>query len=118
MDHAFEISSLVFFVIPMCVISVFYILIGFRLRDSRQIKQSSPGRLGILDRQTRKNQTRVIRMLGKFRKIKNIRIILTYLLKGGPQNIESNFWREKKDEGEVFIFLRKCSRYIYTHIQV
>ncbi|XP_065212672.1 pyrokinin-1 receptor-like [Planococcus citri] len=63
MDHAFEISSLVFFVIPMCVISVFYILIGFRLRDSRQIKQSSPGRIGILDRQTRKNQTRVIRML-------------------------------------------------------
>lgn len=64
-DHSFEISSLLFFVLPMCIISVLYILIGFRLRSSRLMKQISPGNLRTVERQITKNQSKVIRMLGK-----------------------------------------------------
>lgn len=61
-EHAFEISSFLFFIVPMTVICVLYILIGVKLRASKllygkKVKSSDSQRYI-------KGQSRVIRMLG------------------------------------------------------
>jgi len=68
-EHAFEVSSFVFFVGPMTVICVLYVLIGVKLRKSKLLqgvkrKSCDFGR-GI------SGQTRVIRMLSKIKKKKS-----------------------------------------------
>jgi hypothetical protein len=64
-EHAFEISSLIFFIVPMTVICVLYILIGLKLRKSKllygkKIKSCDTQRCI-------KGQTRVIRMLSELK---------------------------------------------------
>ncbi|XP_015930193.1 pyrokinin-1 receptor-like [Parasteatoda tepidariorum] len=41
LEHAFVSSTLVFFIIPMAIISVFYILIGIQLRASDEVSRNS-----------------------------------------------------------------------------
>jgi hypothetical protein len=77
MDHAFEISSLVFFVIPMFIISALYVRIGFRLRNSRIIKLIAPGNGNVVERQPTKNQSRVIRMLGEYLKLFSLKNLVS-----------------------------------------
>lgn len=62
-EHAFEVSGFVFFVGPMTVICVLYVLIGLKLRKSKLLqgikhKTCDYGR-------NVSGQTRVIRMLSK-----------------------------------------------------
>lgn len=65
LEHAFEVSSFLFFVGPMTLICVLYVLIGVKLRKSKLLqgvkRRSCEFGRGI------SGQTRVIRMLGKFR---------------------------------------------------
>lgn len=62
-DHAFEISGFIFFVGPMTVICVLYMLIGLKLRKSKLLQGSK--RIGNeVNGRNWKGQTRVIRMLG------------------------------------------------------
>lgn len=63
MEHTFEISSFVIFILPMTLICVFYVLIGLKLKKSklmhgRKLKISDGSRCI-------RGQTRVIRMLSK-----------------------------------------------------
>lgn len=61
-EHAFEISSFVFFIVPMTVICVLYILIGIKLRQSKLLYGK---KMKSCDSQRCiKGQSRVIRMLG------------------------------------------------------
>lgn len=68
-EHAFEMSSFVFFVGPMTLICVLYVLIGFKLHKSkllqgvkrRGVECGSTGATG----RSISGQTRVIRMLGE-----------------------------------------------------
>jgi neuromedin U receptor 1 len=60
-EHTFEISSLLFFIVPMTVICVLYVLIGIKLRQSKllygkKIKSSDSERYI-------KGQSRVVKML-------------------------------------------------------
>lgn len=68
-EHAFEVSTFVFFVAPMTLITVFYILIGLKLKSSkmlmRQIVNNTKGQ--------NKSSRKVVRMLGK---LKNALIII------------------------------------------
>lgn len=69
-DHAFEISTFLFFVGPMTLISVLYILIAVKLRKSRllQCESTIHGRNeSAVSRSSRTTaaQNRVIKMLGK-----------------------------------------------------
>lgn len=60
-EHAFEISSFVFFIVPMTVICVLYILIGVKLRQSKLLYGK---KMKSCDTQRYiKGQSRVIRML-------------------------------------------------------
>jgi hypothetical protein len=62
--HAFEISTFVFFVMPMTLITVLYLLIGYKLRRNRLVKR--PSLCGNApDRQTLRGQKHVINMLGE-----------------------------------------------------
>lgn len=66
MDHSFEVSTLVFFIAPMSLITVLYVLIGVRLRKSTIRKNNSiessknSGRTG-----QAQCSRRVLKMLGK-----------------------------------------------------
>ncbi|KAK6629884.1 hypothetical protein RUM43_003705 [Polyplax serrata] len=64
--NAFVISICVFFVVPMTVITVLYVLIGLKLRRSRlvTVKRPSLNRDAVKHRATT-SQSHVIRMLGK-----------------------------------------------------
>lgn len=71
-DHAFEISTILFFVLPMTIITVLYVLIAIKLRRSRlltaTVKRSHvPSGLNHLDSSRGKTtaQRNVIRMLSK-----------------------------------------------------
>lgn len=71
-EHSFEISTFVFFVAPMTLITVLYILIGIQLRKSKNIADAMRGSLndsrrGRLLRNTA-SQNRVIRMLSKYKR--------------------------------------------------
>ncbi|CAO1420678.1 unnamed protein product [Diamesa serratosioi] len=63
-EHAFEVSSFLFFLVPMTIICVLYILIGIKLRKSKLLygkkTKSSDSHRQI------SGQTRVIRMLSEF----------------------------------------------------
>lgn len=71
--HAFEVSTFLFFVTPMTLISILYALIGFRLRRSAVMKRSTSSQdsqysvastHGAYCKQTRSSQ-RVLKMLGE-----------------------------------------------------
>lgn len=66
-EHAFEVSSFLFFLVPMTIICVLYILIGIKLRKSKLLygkkTKSSDSHRQI------SGQTRVIRMLSEFAQI-------------------------------------------------
>lgn len=74
-QHAFEISTLVFFVAPMTLITVLYALIGLKLRRSRLLHAAKRASIGSssTDRgndravggKSNSAQNYVIRMLGK-----------------------------------------------------
>lgn len=67
MDHAFEISTLLFFVAPMTVISVLYVLIAMKLRHSRLLSAAARNEEAAPPRTSRNAsaQNRVVKMLGK-----------------------------------------------------
>ncbi|EFN86683.1 pyrokinin-1 receptor [Harpegnathos saltator] len=44
-EHSFELSTFLFFVMPMCMITVLYALIGLKLRRSNMMNNSVPGRV-------------------------------------------------------------------------
>ncbi|EFN78058.1 Neuromedin-U receptor 2 [Harpegnathos saltator] len=69
-EHAFEISTILFFVLPMTIITVLYVLIAIKLRRSRLLtatvkRNPMPGGLNHLDSNRGKTaaQRNVIRML-------------------------------------------------------
>lgn len=74
-DHAFEISTFLFFAIPMTLITVLYVLIAVQLRKSRLLSMKrreteghgSPGQQSVENRGSRTTaaQNRVVKMLGK-----------------------------------------------------
>lgn len=77
-DHAFEISTFLFFAIPMTMITVLYVLIAVQLRKSRLLSMrrraaggahSSPGQQSAENRSSRTTaaQNRVVKMLGKLK---------------------------------------------------
>lgn len=62
-EHAFEISSFLFFIVPMTVICVLYILIGLKLRQSKLLYGK---KMKTCDSQRYiKGQSRVVRMLSQ-----------------------------------------------------
>lgn len=61
-EHAFEVSSFLFFVGPMTLICVLYVLIGIKLRKSKLLQGVK--RRGCEFGRGITGQTRVIRMLG------------------------------------------------------
>ena len=68
--HSFEISTVVFFVAPMSLISVLYALIGLQMRRERSSVRSNRGVGGYtLDDQVKyaqiKSEMRLVKMLGK-----------------------------------------------------
>lgn len=63
-EHAFEVSSFLFFVGPMTLICVLYVLIGFKLRKSKMLQGAK--RRGTEFGRAVSGQTRVIRMLSKY----------------------------------------------------
>lgn len=60
-EHAFEVSTFVFFIAPMTLITVLYILIGLKLKSSRTMKK----RISTNARVQSKSSRKVIKMLGK-----------------------------------------------------
>lgn len=60
-EHSFEMSSLVFFVFPMTVISVLYVLIGVKLHQSKIMRRKNVNVAG-----HRKSSRKIIKMLGEF----------------------------------------------------
>lgn len=72
-EHAFEISTILFFVLPMTIITVLYVLIAIKLRRSSLLtttvskRHHVPGVLNHMDSSRGKTnaQRNVIRMLGK-----------------------------------------------------
>lgn len=72
-EHAFEISTILFFVLPMTIITVLYVLIAIKLRRSSMLtttvskRHHVPGMLNHVDSSRGKTnaQRNVIRMLGK-----------------------------------------------------
>lgn len=70
-DHFFEISTFLFFFLPMTLITVLYVLIGFKLRASggARLMKSSTGNEWQRRHQpgnATKSQRRVLKMLGKW----------------------------------------------------
>ncbi|KAF6213123.1 hypothetical protein GE061_010838 [Apolygus lucorum] len=49
-EHAFEVSTLLFFILPMTLITVLYVLIGLRLRRSSVMTRESGGSFGHTER--------------------------------------------------------------------
>lgn len=60
-EHAFEVSTFVFFVAPMSLIIVLYILIGMKLKSSKMMKRQT----GRSERIHSKSSRKVVKMLGK-----------------------------------------------------
>lgn len=66
-NHSFELSTLLFFVIPMCLITFLYVLIALKLRKSNMMKPV-PGRNESMKNcrhQPGRSSTRVLKMLGE-----------------------------------------------------
>lgn len=70
-SHSFELSTFLFFVMPMCLITVLYALIGLKLRKSNMMKNVTPGRVESTVRNCRhqpgRSSRRVLKMLGEQR---------------------------------------------------
>lgn len=65
-DHSFEIATFVFFVAPMCLITILYCLIGFTLRNANRVKESKLRlRKSLSGHKREQGQQRVLKMLGK-----------------------------------------------------
>lgn len=75
-EHAFTVSTVVFFIAPMTLITVLYALIGFRLRSSNVMKNNAGGSVrsernvystkrGTSCRHHGQSSRRVVKMLGK-----------------------------------------------------
>lgn len=76
--HSFELSTLLFFLVPMTLITVLYIMIGVKLKKSNMMKKRNMRNQGIRGnnetkrkkydcrQQTGKSSRRVLKMLGKF----------------------------------------------------
>ena len=87
-QHAFEISTLVFFVAPMTLITVLYALIGLKLRRSRLLPAAKRTSIGSTsergsDRTSCKSysaQNYVIRMLGKSRPTNDFHKCVIFIL--------------------------------------
>lgn len=96
--YAFEISSCVFFVIPMTIITVLYVLIGLKLRRPRGGSGSNSQELNVEPRSisNRHSQSHVIRMLGKSR-LYYFSIILFFI----TCKMESPF-------GSMHLFYARC----------
>lgn len=64
-DHSFELSTFLFFVLPMCLITFLYVLIGLKLRKSNM---TVPGRIESMRncRHPGRSSRRVLKMLGEF----------------------------------------------------
>nr|BAO01085.1 neuropeptide GPCR A35 [Nilaparvata lugens] len=62
-EPTFLLSTCLFFIAPMTLITVLYILIGLKLRRSRLLKRPSITGNHIAERQNQKSQNHVIRML-------------------------------------------------------
>lgn len=71
-EHSFEMSSVVMFVVPMTIITILYVLIGLKLRTSCLIKRENGGARGcsqvsgFRQNSTTVASTRVIKMLGEY----------------------------------------------------
>lgn len=67
MEHAFELSTLVFFVAPMTLITVLYVLIAVKLRHSTILSTAARNDETASPRSSRSivSQNRVVKMLGK-----------------------------------------------------
>lgn len=63
MEHAFEISTFLFFVAPMTLILALYILIGMKLKSSKMMDRRIVSSTRIQSNSSRK----VVKMLGKFK---------------------------------------------------
>lgn len=61
MDHIFEVSTFLFFMAPMTLITALYILIGLRLRSSRTMKK----KINVNTRLQSKSSRKVVKMLGE-----------------------------------------------------
>lgn len=67
LQHSFELSTFLFFVVPMSLITVLYALIGLKLRKSNMMKRSRGREMGGSCRhQTGRSSRRVLKMLGEF----------------------------------------------------
>lgn len=74
LEHSFEISTFLFFVTPMTLITVLYALIGLRLRSSDMMKRerstrplrTTTARANGNRRSTAQSSRRVLKMLGEF----------------------------------------------------
>lgn len=72
--HSFELSTLLFFVVPMTLITVLYALIGLKLRKSNMMKRTNmrsqrggaANRIRDCRHHTGKSSRRVLKMLGKW----------------------------------------------------
>lgn len=63
--HSFELSTFLFFAVPMSLITVLYALIGLKLRKSNMMKGSRRRGEGGSCRHTSKSSRRVLKMLGE-----------------------------------------------------
>lgn len=88
--HAFEVSSFLFFVGPMTLICVLYVLIGVKLRQSKLLQGVK--RRGCEFGRGISGQTRVIRMLSKYQKWKKGKNITKYkMMKTKNVNVSRAF---------------------------
>lgn len=75
LDHIFEVSTFLFFMAPMSLITVLYILIGMRLKSSRMMKKKISTNARLQSKSSRK----VVKMLGELSNqyffIKNIKFM-------------------------------------------
>lgn len=65
-EHSFEISTMVFFILPMTVITVLYILIGLKLKSSHMMKKRSATG-GTNGRLQSKSSRKIVKMLGELK---------------------------------------------------
>ncbi|XP_044761871.1 pyrokinin-1 receptor-like [Coccinella septempunctata] len=77
-EHSFEVSSLVFFVAPMTVISVLYILIGLKLHQSRNMRRQNTSVAG-----HRKSSRKIIKML--------VAVVVAFFICWAPFHIQRLF---------------------------
>ncbi|XP_043478846.1 pyrokinin-1 receptor-like [Leptopilina heterotoma] len=112
LEHAFEISTMLLFVVPMTVITILYILIGVKLRRSRLLSsvKRTPiaGGLNHYDSTRGKNssQRNVIRML--------VAVVVAFFICWAPfhaQRLIAVYGKEEKDPHPMLITVYKILTY-------